>query len=96
MIKEKFCNRCKTSKPLTEFYVSQTTGKTRPGCKDCQRADSRKRDPRWYKKNRAAGKAKVIRWQKRNPERVRSYARDSMRRLRRKRRESGTGELPLL
>src|SRR5689334_17450232 len=94
MSKTIFCNLCKTSKQLSEFYKSPN-GKPRAGCKACRRADSRKRDPGYYQKNPVGCKAKVVRWQKRNPDRARQYARTGMKRMRRQRREAGTPELPL-
>jgi hypothetical protein len=90
----KKCSLCKATKPLTEFYL-KPDGKPRARCKDCLRADSRRRDPIWAKANPEKCRAKVRRWQKRHPDAVRKYGRDGMRRLRRKKRDRGQTFLPL-
>jgi len=90
----KQCSLCGATKPLTEFYT-HANGKPRAGCKDCLRADTRKRNPVWTKANPEKCRAKTRRWQQRNPERVRKYSRDSMRRLRRRKRDRGQTFLPL-
>lgn len=90
----KHCNLCDTTKPLAEFYL-KPNGEPRARCKACLRADSRKRNPDYQRTHPESTKAKVRRWAKKNPEKVLKYSRDGMKRMRRKRRERGTGELPL-
>jgi ribosome-binding protein aMBF1 (putative translation factor) len=90
----KHCNLCDTTKPLSEFYM-KPNGAPRAGCKDCLRADSSKRNPDYQRTHPESTKAKVRRWQKKNPDRVRALVRAGMKRMRRKRRERGTPELPL-
>jgi hypothetical protein len=90
----KQCSLCGATKPLTEFYP-KPNGQPRAQCKDCLRADTRKRNPAWQKANPEKCRAKVRRWQKRHPDAVRKYARAGMRRLRRRKRDRGQTFLPL-
>lgn len=74
----KKCSVCGETKPLTEFYLQKPGGKPRAGCKDCLRADTRKRNPAWQKANPEKCRAKVRRWQKRHPEEAREIGRVAM------------------
>ena len=73
----------------------EPNGKPRAGCKSCLRAATKIQQKGYYKRNPEGCKAKVRRWQQRNPDRVRKYARDGIRRLRRRRRDAGQTFLPL-
>lgn len=91
----KQCSVCGTTKPLTEFFLTKPGGKPRAHCKDCHRADIRKRNPDYQRTHPEGTKAKIQRWQKKNPEKVRKYSRNGMRRLRRKKRDRGQTFLSL-
>jgi len=61
----KTCNQCGETRALTEFYANPTgRDGTRPECKDCTRA----RRKRWYLENREREIARVLAWQRDNPD----------------------------
>ena len=94
MSETKRCNLCGETKPLADYYP-KPDGTPRARCKVCLRADSRGRDPDYYKKNPEGCKAKVRRWIERNRPKYNKIMSAAVKRSRRKKRERGTGLLPL-
>ncbi len=90
----KTCNACEIPQPPENFYRHKT-GKLRAVCKSCMKAQTKIRDAGRYARNPAQAKARVRRWRKKNPERVRTYARQSQRRTRQRRRNIGQNFLNL-
>ena len=77
----KTCGKCKTEKPLTDFYKHNKWG-TQYSCKVCQK-DGRIYNKekqciaakKWRAKNPEKAKSKVKRWRANNPEKVRAAKR---------------------
>ena len=82
----KHCNLCGQTKPLADFYTL-ANGKPRAGCKACRRADSRRRDPIYYRKHAEACKAKTRRWIQNNRARYNKMSCAAMKRYRRRKRD---------
>ena len=80
----KVCTKCGQEKHLMEFHLDYQTGRRRPDCKACRRAQHR----RYYAENGPAcrerarkykaahperAKAAHLAWRRRNPDRLREY-----------------------
>lgn len=90
----KLCSLCGQTKPLAEFYTL-TNGKPRAGCKACLCANSRQRDPLYYREHAEACKAKTSRWIEANRARYNKTVCGSVKRCRRRKRDRGQTFLPL-
>ena len=88
----KMCSKCSAEKHLMEFHLNYPTGRRRPDCKACRRAQCR----RYYAANAPAcrekarrykaahpdrAKATVDAWKLRNPDRLKEYWRRQRRRF---------------
>jgi hypothetical protein len=90
----KHCNLCGQTKPLAEFYT-KPNGQPRAGCKTCLCADSRRRDPLYYREHAEACKAKTRRWIENNRARYNKTICAAVKRYRRRRRDRGQTFLAL-
>jgi len=67
----KVCTKCGQEKHLMEFHLNYQTGKRRPDCKACRRAQGR----RYYAENAPACRQKARAYRAAHPERARETVR---------------------
>jgi hypothetical protein len=72
----KVCTKCGETKYAPEFYLDRKTGRRRPDCKECRRAQCR----RYYAENGPACRERARRYRARHPERAKAMVRDWKRR----------------
>ena len=72
----KVCSKCGREKHLMEFHLNYQTGRRRPDCKACRRAQCR----RYYAENAPACRERARRYRAAHPERAREAVRDWLRR----------------
>lgn len=67
---EKFCNKCKTWKPVSEFYKQRDKPDGYASrCKLCNHAKNRE----WRDKHIEEQRERVRKWQKENPDKIRAW-----------------------